>query len=269
MNPSFYPRHAYGHKSLGHKNTSLSPPCGHAYPSPSTNRPGGSRGRSSLLAQPSHGQRAAQSGRRDQRLGVCARTSGWLAHHAPHPVCASPCDTQSGPVLHAAPPRGKKRLRNANINERSRGRCLLPGHGTFCTSKVGAWRLAVVGGGRGWRLVVGGGWRLAVGGPWGRSSRAGLSKKKNNLRLLKAPCAPLTMMRTHGGAHWVELLWRELSNRWNGGRGAGRCFSCGCLRCTALLFSGSGCGVPLLPPTSVSQEACELATGGLWRAGGP
>ena len=59
---------------------------------------------------------------------------------------------------------GKKDLRNANRNEHSRGRSLLPGHGTFSTSKVGGWRLAVIGGW--WRLVVPveGVWRLAVGG---------------------------------------------------------------------------------------------------------
>ena len=39
-------------------------------------------------------------------------------------------------------------LRNDNRHERSQGRPLLPGHGTFSTSKVG-----------GWQLVVGGGWR--------------------------------------------------------------------------------------------------------------
>ena len=76
--------------------------------------------------------------------------------------------------------KGKKSLRGANMNERSRGRFLLPGHGTFSPSKVGRWRLAVGGGWRrlavgdwwlvgvgGWRLVtVGSGWRLAVGGSW-------------------------------------------------------------------------------------------------------
>ena len=36
----------------------------------------------------------------------------------------------------------------------SRGRSLLPGHGTLSTSRVGGWRLAAVGG---WRLVVPGG----------------------------------------------------------------------------------------------------------------
>mmetsp|Transcript_65444 Transcript_65444/g.108882 ORF Transcript_65444/g.108882 Transcript_65444/m.108882 type:complete len:220 (-) Transcript_65444:1613-2272(-) len=58
----------------------------------------------------------------------------------------------------------KKRVCSANRNERSRGRSLLRGHGTFSTSKVGGWRLAV---GGGW-------WRLAFGGCWGLS----LIKKK-------------------------------------------------------------------------------------------
>ena len=50
---------------------------------------------------------------------------------------------------------------------------LLHGDGTFSTSNVGGWRLAV---GGWWRLAVGGaGWRLAVGGPWG------LSLTKENL----------------------------------------------------------------------------------------
>ena len=49
--------------------------------------------------------------------------------------------------------KGTKGLRNANINKRSRGCSLLPGQGTFSTSKVGGWRLAV----GGWRLVVPGG----------------------------------------------------------------------------------------------------------------
>ena len=55
----------------------------------------------------------------------------------------------------------------------SRGRSLLHGHGTFSTSKVG-----------GWRLAVGGGWRrLAVGGPWGLS----LTTKKKEIWLLQGP----------------------------------------------------------------------------------
>ena len=41
-------------------------------------------------------------------------------------------------------------IRNTNMNERSRGRHLLHGHGTFSTSKVGGWRLVAVGGW--WRL---------------------------------------------------------------------------------------------------------------------
>ena len=77
------------------------------------------------------------------------------------------------------------------------GRSLLPGHGTFSTSKVGGWwrlvavgggwRLVAVGGGwwqlvavggGWWRLVAVGGWRLAVGGPLGLYFRAVLHKKK-------------------------------------------------------------------------------------------
>ena len=68
--------------------------------------------------------------------------------------------------------RGKKKdLRNANRNERSRGRSLLPGHGTFSNSKVGGWRLAVGGGWR--RLVVGGWWLGGVGGWWGLAVGSG------------------------------------------------------------------------------------------------
>ena len=55
----------------------------------------------------------------------------------------------------------EKGLRNANVNECSRGRCLLHVPGTFSTSQVGSWKL-VVGGWGGWRLAVGGGWQLAV-----------------------------------------------------------------------------------------------------------
>ena len=40
--------------------------------------------------------------------------------------------------------KGKKRVHNTNRNERSRGRSLLHGHGTFSTSKAGSWWLAVV-----------------------------------------------------------------------------------------------------------------------------
>ena len=55
----------------------------------------------------------------------------------------------------------RKDLRDANRNEHLRGCSLLHGHGTFSTSKVGAWRLMV---GGDWRLAVG---RLvAVGGGW-------------------------------------------------------------------------------------------------------
>ena len=39
----------------------------------------------------------------------------------------------------------KKRVRNANRNERSQGHSLLHGHGTLSTSSVGGWRLVVGG----------------------------------------------------------------------------------------------------------------------------
>ena len=58
----------------------------------------------------------------------------------------------------------KKRARTANRNERSRGRSLLRGHGTYSTSKVGGWRRLAVGGV--WRLAAVGGWRFAIGGGW-------------------------------------------------------------------------------------------------------
>ena len=70
---------------------------------------------------------------------------------------------------------GKGDLCNANRNERSQGRSLLRGHGTFSISKVGGWRSVAVGG---WQLAaVGGGWCLAVGGPLGLSFRAFLNRK--------------------------------------------------------------------------------------------
>ena len=70
----------------------------------------------------------------------------------------------------------RKKVRNANRNERSQGRSLLRGHGTFSTSKVGGWRQLKAGG---WWLVASGGWQLAVdGGPWGLSLRAVLNKHK-------------------------------------------------------------------------------------------
>ena len=49
---------------------------------------------------------------------------------------------------------------NANRNELSRGRSLLPGHGTFSTEEVGGWRLVAVG--SGWRVAVGGWWCLGA-----------------------------------------------------------------------------------------------------------
>ena len=77
----------------------------------------------------------------------------------------------------------KNRLRNANMNERSRGLSLLHGHGTFSASSVGGWRQSAVGG---WQLVAVGGWRgggrwlwlgswrlVAVGGGWQRLAVGG------------------------------------------------------------------------------------------------
>ena len=98
---------------------------------------------------------------------------------------------------------GRRDLRNANRKERSQGRSLLDGHGTFSTSKVGSWRLAAVGGWRlvglgGWRLVgVGSGWRLAFGGPWVLSLTAVLSKKKKGSGCLRRALRPVT--RATGG----------------------------------------------------------------------
>lgn len=97
------------------------------------------------------------------------------------------------------------RLRNANKNERFRGRCRPHGHGTFSTLKVGGWWLVVVGGvwrlmavaaGGWWRLVVGGHWQLAVGGPLGLSLRAVLNSKKQKTGLLKdSPATECQLLR--------------------------------------------------------------------------
>ena len=67
-------------------------------------------------------------------------------------------------VLRGKNRRKKKRVRNANRNERSRGRLLLRGQDTGETQdhRNGIEQWLAVGGG--WRLAVGGGWRLAVGG---------------------------------------------------------------------------------------------------------
>ena len=75
----------------------------------------------------------------------------------------------------------KKRVRNANRNECSRGRSLLHGHGTFGLGVGGWWGLAV--GSR--RLVAVGGWRLAVGG-WRLAVLEGCpSPKKKKMWVLK------------------------------------------------------------------------------------
>ena len=72
--------------------------------------------------------------------------------------------------------------------KRSRGRSLPHGPGTFSTSKVGGWRLAV----GGWRLAVGGwrlaggGWRRLAAGPWGLSLRGGFLRTP---RLVSECCA--------------------------------------------------------------------------------
>ena len=129
--------------------------------------------------------------------------------------------------------RKKKSLCNADINEQSRDTLLL-GHGTFSTSKVGGWQLAVgddwwlevgswwwlaaVGSGwwlavgawwglavgswwrlaGGWRLVVAGSWRwLAVGGPWWWSLMAalkGFSRILCTSRLATGPSAPPALL---------------------------------------------------------------------------
>ena len=121
-------------------------------------------------------------------------------------------------------------LRNANRNERSRGRSLLHGHGTFSTSKVGGWRLTAVGGG--WRLAVGDGWRLAAVGagrlvvPGGCSEGLSLTKKKIWL-LKESPAAdgqkavedePWTPSQTRGsggslchGGSWCPHRFRALT----------------------------------------------------------
>ena len=108
----------------------------------------------------------------------------------------------------------KKNLHNENINERSRGRSLLPGHGTFSTSKVGGWRRLAVGGWRrlavgGWWLVRVSGWRLVVvGSGWwslGRSLRAILNEKK--IRLLKTPL--FYCSRSHCQAIYAQLVHRS------------------------------------------------------------
>ena len=76
-----------------------------------------------------------------------------MSAHRPH--------TTRGPLEE------KKNLRNANRNERSRGRHLLHGTGPSPLQRLavgGSWRLAVDGS---WRLAVGGLWQLVVGGWWG------------------------------------------------------------------------------------------------------
>ena len=78
----------------------------------------------------------------------------------PHSTNTNLCAMRLQPGLSFWGGKKKKRVRNANRNERSRGRSLLTGHGTFSTSKVGGWRL------------------VAVGGPWGLSLRAVLNKNE-------------------------------------------------------------------------------------------
>ena len=99
--------------------------------------------------------------------------------------------------------RGGRDLRDADRNERTRGRSLLRGHGTFSTSGVRCWRL-VAGGGRrlmavdgGWSLAVVGCWWLAVGGGWRRlavgdwwSLGAVLNKKKSGFLRAALPLWP-------------------------------------------------------------------------------
>ena len=82
-----------------------------------------------------------------------------------------PINTIMVAAITQAPPHQKIRgggsiLRNANRNERSRGRSLLHGQGMGKTqdhkNSIEQW-LAV---GGWWRLAVGGGWRLAAGDGW-------------------------------------------------------------------------------------------------------
>ena len=85
---------------------------------------------------------------------------------------------------HRAVPEGRKRVRNPNRNEPSRGHSPLHGQDVGKTREAvlnNRWRLAAVG--CWWQLaeglaVVGGSRWLAVGGPWGLSSRAVLKQKK-------------------------------------------------------------------------------------------
>ena len=92
----------------------------------------------------------------------------------------------------------KKKVRNAHRNERSQGRSLLRGHGTFSTSNVGGWRLAVVGG---WRLVV----------PGGRPQGLLLTKKKTGLvrTALRTRSPPLSRKGVTGLVTAVVLRRRS------------------------------------------------------------
>ena len=103
-----------------------------------------------------------------------------------------------------------KRVRNANRNERSRGRSLLHGEDMGNTQNHsnsiepwlavgGGWRWMAVGSqwlvtaGR-WRSAVGGGRRLAVGGPSGLSLTVVLNKNKIGvLTLLLGVCTGLNL----------------------------------------------------------------------------
>ena len=71
---------------------------------------------------------------------------------------------------------GGKGVRDANSNERSRGRSVLHGQDMGKTDSKATGTLM----NNGWRLAVGGvgGSRFAVGRPWGLALRAVLNQKK-------------------------------------------------------------------------------------------
>ena len=101
------------------------------------------------------------------------------------------------PVKPRAVRKGKKKdLRNTNRNEYSWGRSML--HGTFSTSKVGGWWLAV---GGGWRLAaVGSGWQLAVGAWWcmGAVLKGCPSQRKKSGFSRTTPARPDLLAPAHG-----------------------------------------------------------------------
>ena len=125
---------------------------------------------------PSKGSAGATTPRRVTTLKVCgSEPLGSKRDGAGH---NGPAEREPGLQL-----RKTKKVRNANRNERSRGRFLLhdqdmgktQNHRNSIEKQLaigGGWRLAVCGGWRrlaadgSWQLVLGFGWRLAVGGWW-------------------------------------------------------------------------------------------------------